>query len=133
MAEENKYCSKVMKKNFNKKFVMTKEDSEDIENSTKIYICDNAYVDSDLKARNHCHITGKYIISVHRDCDINVKWNHKVPVVFHNLKNYDSHLIMQELRKFNLKINFLINVFQKYTSFNISRVWYFSIFKVFIR
>ena len=133
MAEENKYCSKVMKKHFNKKFVMTKEDSEDIENSTKIYICDNAYVDSDLKARNHCHITRKYIISVHRDCDINVKWNHKVPVVFHNLKNYDSHLIMQELRKFNLKINFLINVFQKYTSFNISRVWYFSIFKVFIR
>ena len=98
---------------------MTKEDSEDIENSTKFYICDNAYVDSDLKARNHCHITGKYIISVHRDCNINFKWNHKVPVVFHNLKNYDSHLIMQELRKFNLKINFLINVFQKYTSFKI--------------
>ena len=52
---------------------MTKEDSEDIENSTKFYICDNAYVNSDLKARNHCHIPGKYIISVHRDCNINVK------------------------------------------------------------
>ena len=29
----------------------------------------------------------------HRDCDINVKLNQKVPIVFHNLKNYDSHLI----------------------------------------
>ena len=26
-----------------------------------------------------------------------IKLNHKVPVVFHNLKNYDSHLTMQEL------------------------------------
>ena len=38
----------------------------------------------------------------HRDCNINVKLNHKVPIVFYNLKNYDSHLIMQELGKFNL-------------------------------
>ena len=26
-----------------------------------------------------------------------IKLNHKIPVVFHNLKNYDSHLTMQEL------------------------------------
>ena len=31
--------------------------------------------------------------------------NHKIPVVFHNLKNYPSHFIMQELGKFNLKIS----------------------------
>ena len=27
---------------------------------------------------------------MHRDFNINVKSNHKIPVVFHNLKNYDS-------------------------------------------
>ena len=42
-------------------------------------------------------------------CNINLKLNHKIPVVFHNLKNYDSHLIMQELGKFNLKINVIPN------------------------
>ena len=32
---------------------------------------------------------------------INLKKTHKIPVAFHNLKTYDSHLIMQELGKFD--------------------------------
>ena len=43
-----------MKKQFNKELVMTKEDNEDFE------ICDNDYIDGDVKVRDHCHITGKY-------------------------------------------------------------------------
>ena len=49
MVEQSKYCSEVIKKRFNKKLVMTKEDDKDFENSTKCCICDNAYVDSDVK------------------------------------------------------------------------------------
>ena len=105
MIEESKYCSGVMKKHFNKKLVMTKKDNKYLENSTKCWICDNDYIDNDVKVIDHYHITGKYRGSIHRDCNINVKLNHKIPVVFHNLKNYDSHLIMQELDKLNLKIN----------------------------
>ena len=41
--------------------------------------------------------------------NINVKLNHKTPVVFHNLKNYDSHHAMQELGKSILKIKFIPN------------------------
>ena len=72
-----------MKKNFNKEVVMTKEDHEDFENSTKCWICDNDYIDTDVKLSDHCHITGKYGGSSHKDCNINVKLNHKIPVVFH--------------------------------------------------
>ena len=46
---------------------MTKEVDEDFENSTKCCICDNAYVDGDIKVRGHCHITEKYRRSAHRD------------------------------------------------------------------
>ena len=53
-----------------------------------------------MKVRDHCHINEG---SAHRDCNINVKSNKKNPVVFHSLKSYDSHLIMQELGKFNFK------------------------------
>ena len=73
--------------------VMTNKNDEYFENSTKCLICDNDYVDGDVKVRNHCHITGKYRGSVHTDCNVNVKLNHKIPVVFYNPKNYDSHLI----------------------------------------
>ena len=75
---------------------------------------------NDIKVRNYCCITGKYRGSAHRDCNINHKLNHKVPVVFHNLKNYDSHLSMQELRKFNLKINLIPNESEKYMSFTVN-------------
>ena len=55
-----------------------------------------------------------------RDCNINVKLNHKIPVVFHNLKKYDSLLIMQELVKLNLKTNVIPKRLEKYMSFNIN-------------
>ena len=46
--------------------------------------------------------------------------NHKISVVLHNLKRYDSHLIMQKLGKFNLKVNVIPNRLEKYMSFNIN-------------
>ena len=101
MIEESKYCSDVMKKHFNKKLVMTNEDNEDFENSTKCWI-------------------GKNNSSVQRDCNINVKLNHKIPVVFHNLTKYDSLLIMQELVKLNLKTNVIPKRLEEYMSFNIN-------------
>ena len=60
MIEESKYCTDVMKKYFNKGLVMTKKDNEDFEASIKCCICDNDYIDGNVKVRDHCHITGKY-------------------------------------------------------------------------
>ena len=89
MIKESKYCSKVMKKHFNKKLVMNKEDNKDFKKFTKSWICDNDYIDIDVNVKHHCHITGKYRGSAHRDCNINLKLNHKISIAFHNLKNYD--------------------------------------------
>ena len=41
-------------------------------------------------------------------------------MAFHNLKNYDSHLIMQELGEFNLIIKVILNELEKYLSFTIN-------------
>ena len=60
------------RKNFNKELVMSKEDNEDFKNSTKFWIFNNDYIDSDVKVRDHCHITGKCRGSVHRDYNINL-------------------------------------------------------------
>ena len=77
MIEESKYYSDEMKTHFNKELVMTKEDNEYFENSTKGWIGDNEYVDNDVKVRDRCHATGKYRGSAHGDCNINVKLNQK--------------------------------------------------------
>ena len=106
-----------MKNYFNTKLVMPKNNNEKFENSTKCQICDNDYIDNCVKVRDRCHITGKYRTSAHRDCNINVKLNHKIAVVFHNIQNYDLNLIMQEVGKFNLKIHVIPNGLEKYMSF----------------
>ena len=109
-----------MKKHFNKELVMTKEDNENFKNPTNCWICDNCYIDNDVKVRDHCHITRKYRGSSHRDCNINLKLNHKTHIVFHNLKIFDYYLIMQELGRFNLKISVIPNVLEKYMSFTVN-------------
>ena len=75
---------------------------------------------NDVKVRDHFHINVKCRGSGYRDCIINLKLNHKISIVFHDLKNYDSYLIMQELGTFNLKINFIQNSLEKYMSFTIN-------------
>ena len=67
---------------------MTKQCDKGFEKSIKFWIFDNSYVDGDVKVRDHCHITGKYRGSAHRDCNISVKLCKKKPVVFLNLKDY---------------------------------------------
>ena len=39
------------------------------ENFIKYWIDDNDYANSDVKVRNHCHITAE-IVTLHRDCHI---------------------------------------------------------------
>ena len=54
----------------------------------------------DLRVRDHCHITGKFRGSAHQECNLKLKITPeaiKIPVVFHNLRGYDSHLIMQQI------------------------------------
>ena len=110
MIEESEYFNEVMKKHFNKELVMTKEDNEDFKNSTKCWICDNDYVDTDVKVRDLCDITGKFRGSAHRACNINLKLNHKIPIAFHNLKiiilislckNYKNSILKQVLHQMN--------------------------------
>ena len=93
-----------MQEHFKKELLMTKKDKEDFESSTKCWICDNDYVDGNVKVRDHSPITEKCRDSAHGDCNIKVKLNHKIPTVFRSLKNYDSYLIMQELAKFDFNI-----------------------------
>ena len=75
MVEESKCCSDVMKKLFNKELATVKKDVVVFGKSTKCSICDNVYVEGDVKVRGHCQVTGKYRVSAHRDCNITVKLN----------------------------------------------------------
>ena len=82
-------------------------------------MCINDHIDTDAKVRDNRHITGKYRGSAQKDCNTYSKLNHKTPLVFQYLKNYDSHLIIGELDKLNLKINVIPNGLDKYVNLTI--------------
>ena len=97
MLEEVEYCKAVVKKRFSKPLVMTEDDETHFKLMDKCHICGNKYTDKDVRVRDHCHITGKFRGSAHQECNLKLRIkpeDMEVPVRFHNLRGYDSHVIM---------------------------------------
>ena len=112
MLEEVKYCKNIMKKEFNKPLKMTDNDELSFRLEEKCHICNKKYTDKDIRVRDHCHITGKYRGSAHQECNLKLRVNPeeiKIPVIFHNLRGYDSHFIMQEIGSIGNKYTYKNN------------------------
>ena len=100
MLEEVEYCKNIVKKEFNKPLKMTDDDELSFRLEDKCHICGEKYTKKNVRVRDHCHITGKYRGSAHRECNLKLRIEPdklKIPVIFHNLRGYDSHFIMQEI------------------------------------
>ena len=94
ILKEYNYCKKRKEKHFKKSLIMSTEDEERFQLSNKCCICDKLFDVADNKLRDDCHITGKYRVFTHWSCNVNVGFTIKVLVIFHNLRGYDSHLII---------------------------------------
>ena len=117
ILKEYKYCKNVMNKQFNKNLIMSKEEEHLFQQSNSCWICKKLTDNDEEKVRDHCHVTGKFRGAAHWNCNINFQLTKKVPVIFHNLRGYDSHLIFNELDKFDVKIKVIPNGLEKYMAF----------------
>ena len=84
---------------------MSEKEEHLFQQSNSCWICKKLIDNDEGKVRGHCHVTGKFRGAAHWDCNINFHLTKKVPVIFHNLEGYDSHLIFNELDKFDVKIS----------------------------
>jgi hypothetical protein len=87
-----------------KDIVMTQEDKASFAEAADCHVCGGP-LNGD-RVRDHCHITGKYRGAAHSACNLQLRiYAHKtkVPVVFHNLRGYDGHLLMQAIGKVDTK------------------------------
>ena len=84
----------MIKKHFSKNTVIAAKDEQRFHSSNKCWTCDKLFDVGDNKV-DHCYITGKHRGSPHWGCNINLKRTKKVPVMLHDLRGYESHLIMQ--------------------------------------
>ena len=62
-------------------------------------------------------MTGKFRGAARWRCNINLPLTKKVAVLFNNLRSYDSHLIFCELNKFDVIIDVIPNLLEKYMAF----------------
>ena len=74
------YCQKIIKKHFNKNFVMFSKDEQRFPSGNKCWIYNKLVDVEDNKVRDHCHITGKYRGSAR------LKLTKNVLVIFYNSK-----------------------------------------------
>ena len=110
ILKEYKYCKKIMKKHFNKNLIMNEEEEYLFQQSNSCCICGKLIDNDNEKVRDHCHVTGKFRGATHWSCNINFQLTKKIPVIFHNLRVYDSHLVFCELDKFDVKIDVICSI-----------------------
>ena len=77
----------------------------------------------DNNIRDHFHITRKYTGSNHWRCSVNLRLTKKVLVIFHNLRDCDSHLTMQGIDKFDVKISVIPIGLEKHMAFINNKTW----------
>ena len=101
--------------------IFTVEDETDYALAKICYACEepfNGYIKDLNKCKDHCHFTGKYRGAAHNKCNSIMKKPNFIPVFFHNLEGYDSHLFIKILGVSEGNINCIPKTEEKYISFS---------------
>ena len=61
------------------------------------HICKLNFKITDVRVRNHCHLTEMYRGPAHVHCNLNFRVPKFFPVLFHNFSGYDCHLFVKSL------------------------------------
>ena len=90
------------------------EEEEQFQLSNICWICEKLIDDDDEKVRDHCHVTAQFRGAAHWSCNINLQLTKNVPVIFHDLRGYDSHLLFFfGLNKLDVKIDVIPHRLEK--------------------
>ena len=102
---------------------LTDEEEADFRAATTCHICSGAFdpsTSAKSAVRDHDHLTGTFRGAAHSAC--NLQWRldvvkYKLPVFFHNLRGYDSHLLVKAFARQEAtagRISIIPQNFEKY-------------------
>ena len=92
------------------------------ESALECWICKDHFDDSvDVKVLDHCHYTGKFLGYAHNMCNLKRRTLNFIPIVAHNLSNYDLHPLCKKLHEFDkkCKIDVIPSTDEKYISLSV--------------
>ena len=93
---------------------LTKKQWKKYKRSTKCHICYRPFT-----LRDHCHYTALYRGPAHSLCNLRYKILSYIPVVFHNLSGYDTHLFIRESGAHTSDMEVITKNKEDYISFSI--------------
>lgn len=109
---------------------MTAEDEAAFQNSTHCSLCGDMFTKKTGKVRDHDHISGRYRMAACSNCNLNYKHPTFIPVFFHNLRGFDSHILMQAIGHFKRRrISVIPNNMQRYISFSLGSLRFLDSFQ----
>ena len=108
-----------------KKMIFREGEADQFNKATECWIFKGEFDDTpnekgykqNEKVRDHCHFTGRYRGAAHNSCNLKYRKPKFIPVVFHNLSGYDSHLFIKNLGFTAGNIDCIPNNEEKYISF----------------
>ncbi|KYN01667.1 Putative nuclease HARBI1 [Cyphomyrmex costatus] len=102
----------------NRPMDFTRDDWRRFDSGTHCHICEKPFAPGNERARDHCHLTGRYRGPAHKGYNVNYKDSLYIPVVFHNLSGYDAHFVIHEIAtQFQGHVDLLPLTKEKYISF----------------
>ena len=100
---------------------MTEMDKDVFGKASLCHIC-NKKLGLD-KVRDHNHVNGTFRGAAHTSCNLNFKTLSKIPIIFNNLSDYDSHVIIKGISENVKKRLFCIpNKMDHYISFSLGNL-----------
>lgn len=130
LEEMRAVCSKLKERiRINTPMKLTRKEEDDFQEATHCHICQREFNEdgNNPKVRDHDHFTGKFRGAAHNKCNLNYRVNTKIPILFHNFKGYDSHLIMRKVCDLaNAELDIIPYNMEKFLSLSVDK---FMVFK----
>ena len=94
------------------------------------HICEKIIGEFEIKVKDHDHSTGNYRGIGHLVCNLNYQNPKQIPVIIHNLKNFDSNLILKELnQEYFQKFKVIPKSTEKFLSFSLDNIKFLDSFQ----
>jgi len=84
---------------------MSTDEVKEYRAATECANCHSSFTHQNYKVRHHCHVTGQYLFPACNNCNLQLKPKkckdnkYFLPVIFHNLNNYDAHFVIKHFQK----------------------------------
>jgi hypothetical protein len=92
------------------RMIISQKQQSEFENAVLCHICHEQFDDENIngdhvrrgmrKVRDHDHLTGLFRGAAHSKCNLQFFNRLKIPVFFHNGKNYDFHILVKRLSRY---------------------------------